>query len=509
MNEQNKRIAKNTIYLYIRSILVLCVGLYTSRVVLKALGIDDYGIYNVVGGFVAMFAIISSSLVSASQRFMSYEMGKVNPQMERIFHGTVTIHIILAIIILVLSESIGLWFLLTKLKIAPNRLDAAFWVYQFSIITFCINLISIPYNATIIAHEKMKAFAYVSIFEACSKLIMAFLLQFVPCDRLIVYSLMMMLIAISIRCLYGYYCKTRFEECTFHLSFDKKLFKEMLGFTSWNFIGSTASIFSTQGINVLVNLFFGVALNAARGVCDQVNNAINQFVSSFMTAVNPQITKSYAAHDYEYMNKLMLRGAKYGTLMYWLISFIVFVESDFILNLWLVKVPPYAPLFLRLILIYSTFQAMSNTLYIGMLATGKIRNYQIIIGTITAMAFVVCYIAFKMGLGPEWSYLSMILSVFVAMFVRLKLLEGMIEGFSGLLFFKQVILRVFAIVILSLIVIYGIKKEVALKPISEFFIVLLYTITVIPFMSYYIGLNKKEKTFVVSKLIDIKNKIKK
>lgn len=507
MNEQNKRIAKNTIYLYIRSILVLCVGLYTSRVVLKALGIDDYGIYNVVGGFVAMFAIISSSLVSASQRFISYEMGKVNPQMERMFHGTVTIHIILAIIILVLSESIGLWFLLTKLKIAPNRLDAAFWVYQFSIITFCINLISIPYNATIIAHERMKAFAYVSIFEACSKLIMAFLLQYVPCDRLIVYSLMMMLIAISIRCLYGYYCKTRFEECTFHLSFDKKLFKEMLGFTSWNFIGSTASIFSTQGINVLVNLFFGVALNAARGVCDQVNNAINTFVSSFMTALNPQITKSYAAKDYDNMNKLMLRGAKYGTLMYWLISFIVFVESDFILKVWLVKVPPYAPVFLRLILIYSIFQAMSNTLYTGMLATGKIKKYQIIIGTITAMAFVICYIAFKIGLGPEWSYISMIISVFIAMFVRLKLLEGMIQGFSGILFFKKVIMRIFAIVTFSLMLVYVLKAAINVNEVAEFFIVVAYTLLVIPILSYYIGLNTKEKKYVLSKVLEIKNRI--
>ena len=507
MNEQNKRIAQNTIYLYIRSILVLCVGLYTSRVVLKALGIDDYGIYNVVGGFVAMFAIISSSLVSASQRFISYEMGKVNPQMERIFHGTVTIHIILAIIILVLSESIGLWFLLTKLKIAPNRLDAAFWVYQFSIITFCINLISIPYNATIIAHERMKAFAYVSIFEACSKLIMAFLLQFVPCDRLIVYSLMMMLIAISIRCLYGYYCKTRFEECTFHISFDKKLFKEMLGFTSWNFIGSTASIFSTQGINVLVNLFFGVALNAARGVCDQVNNAINTFVSSFMTALNPQITKSYAAKDYDNMNKLMLRGAKYGTLMYWLISFIVFVESDFILKVWLVKVPPYAPVFLRLILIYSIFQAMSNTLYTGMLATGKINKYQIIIGTITAMAFVICYIAFKIGLGPEWSYISMLISVFIAMFVRLKLLEGMIQGFSGILFFKKVIMRIFAIVTFSLMLVYVLKAAINVNEVAEFFIVVAYTLLVIPILSYYIGLNTKEKKYVLSKVVEIKNRI--
>lgn len=507
MNEQNKRIAQNTIYLYIRSILVLCVGLYTSRVVLKALGIDDYGIYNVVGGFVAMFAIISSSLVSASQRFISYEMGKVNPQMERIFHGTVTIHIILAIIILVLSESIGLWFLLTKLKIAPNRLDAAFWVYQFSIITFCINLISIPYNATIIAHERMKAFAYVSIFEACSKLIMAFLLQFVPCDRLIVYSLMMMLIAISIRCLYGYYCKMRFEECTFHISFDKKLFKEMLGFTSWNFIGSTASIFSTQGINVLVNLFFGVALNAARGVCDQVNNAINTFVSSFMTALNPQITKSYAAKDYDNMNKLMLRGAKYGTLMYWLISFIVFVESDFILKVWLVKVPPYAPVFLRLILIYSIFQAMSNTLYTGMLATGKIKKYQIIIGTITAMAFVICYIAFKIGLGPEWSYISMLISVFIAMFVRLKLLEGMIQGFSGILFFKKVIMRIFAIVTFSLMLVYVLKAAINVNEVAEFFIVVAYTLLVIPILSYYIGLNTKEKKYVLSKVVEIKNRI--
>lgn len=507
MRSDNKRIAKNTIYLYIRSILVMCVGLYTSRVVLKALGIDDYGIYNVVGGFVAMFAIVSSSLVSASQRFISYEMGKEKPQMKRIFHGTITIHIILAVTILVLSETVGLWFLLTKLEIATYRMNAALWVYQFSIITFCINLISIPYNATIIAHERMKTFAYVSIFEACSKFLMAFLLQYIPWDRLVIYSLMMMLIAISIRCLYGYYCKKNFEECSFHLSFDKKLFKEMLGFTSWNFIGSTASIFSTQGINILVNMFFGVALNAARGICEQVNNAINTFVSSFMTALNPQITKSYAAKNYDNMNKLMLRGAKYGTLMYWFISFAVFVETDFILDLWLVKVPPYAPVFLRLILIYSIFQAMSNTLYIGMLATGHIKKYQIVIGSITASAFIICYIAFQNGLGPEWGYISMIISVSIAMFARLRLLEDMITGFSGVKFFREVIARIIAIVTISLVLIYFLKYVIPFNSVVEFVFVTVFTLSVIPLLSYYIGLNAKEKKFVMAKIVEIKNRI--
>ena len=255
-----KNIARNTLFLYIRSIVVMAVGIYTSRVVLKTLGVEDYGVYNVIGGFVSMFSILSASLVNASQRFISFEMGKDYPQMNRIFSGTISIHLLLALIVLVLFESFGLWFLNTQLNICEDRMYAANWVFQCSVLTFCINLISVPYNASIIAHERMNVFAYISIYEAFAKLGIVYLLNVTGYDKLIVYAILMLTIAISLRFLYGYYCSRHFEECKFHFVFDKPLFKEMMGFIGWSFFGSTAGILSTQGISILINIYFGSLL---------------------------------------------------------------------------------------------------------------------------------------------------------------------------------------------------------------------------------------------------------
>ncbi len=502
-----RRIAKNTVFLYMRSILVMLIGIYTSRVVLKTLGVDDYGIYQVIGGFVAMFSILSSSLVNASQRFISFEMGKAEPQMKRLFSGTVSIHILLALTVLVVFETFGIWFLNSKLNISPERMPAANWVFQCSVLTFCINLISVPYNASIIAHEKMNIFAYISIYEAIAKLGIVYLLSIIGFDKLVVYAILMLLIAVSLRTIYGLYCTRHFDECRFHFVIDKPLFKEMLGFTGWNFIGSTAGILTNQGINILINIFFGVALNTARGLADQVNNAINTFVSNFMTAMNPQITKSYAAGDFDYMNKLMARGAKYATILYWFIALTVFVEADVILEIWLVEVPSYASIFLRLTIICSIFQALSNTLYIGMLATGNIKKYQIVIGSIYIGSFVLCYVLFKLGLGPEYGYISTLVALFIALFVRLLLIREMISEFSIKVFVNQAIIKSIIVVLLSTGFVFLIKHFVVLSNrYLELTLMLAFSMFSVAAFSLLIALSTSEKNILRSQIVKMLKK---
>ncbi len=478
----------------------MSISIFTSRVVLQALGVDDYGIYNVVGGFVAMFSILSSSMVSASQRFISYEMGKVHPQMDRLFSGTVSIHLLLAVCVLVVFESFGIWFLNTQLNIASDRYYAANWVFQCSVLTFCINLISVPYNACIIAHEKMNAFAYISIYEALAKLGIVYLLRLSSFDKLIFYALLMLAVSISLRLLYGVYCTRHFDECRFHFIIDKPLFKDMLSFSGWNFIGSTAGILCTQGINVLINIFFGVALNAARGLAEQVNHAINSFITNFMTAMNPQITKSYAGRDYEYMNKLMFRGAKYATILFFFLSLPIFVKAEYILDLWLVEVPPYAAIFLRLAIIYSLFQSLSNTLYIGMLATGNIKKYQIVMGGLYIVTFPLCYLFFKVGLGPEWGYISSIIILFFGVFVRLYLLQKMIPSFSIMSFVKGTILKVLYVMFVSFIIV----KMVSIIQIESDFSSLVFTVFVsvfiIPLSTYMLALESGERLMIKARI---------
>ena len=474
----------------------MAVGIYTSRVVLQTLGVDDYGVYNVIGGFVAMFSILSASLVNASQRFISFEMGKASPQMNRLFSGTMSIHLLLAIVVLVAFETFGVWFLNAKLNISSERMYAANWVFQCSVLAFCINLISVPFNASIIAHERMNVFAYISIYEAFAKLGIVYLLMASSFDKLILYAILMLVIAVSLQVINWAYCKCNFRECHFHFVVDKSLFKEMLGFTGWNFIGSTVGVLVTQGISILINIFFGVALNAARGVVEHANTAINTFVTNFMTALNPQITKSYAAKDYEYMNALMCRGAKYASILYWFIALTFFVESDEVLQIWLVEVPPYAPIFLRLTIVCSIFQSLSNTLYIGMLATGNIKKYQIVMGIIYTGSFVLCYVFFRMGLGPEFGYFSTIIAYSIAVFARLRLLKQMIPEFSASYFFKQVILIAVAVILVSSSFVFACKHFCNIKDMYfELALVFVLSFASVATVSYTLALTKEERVF--------------
>ena len=398
----NKRIAKNTLLLYFRMLLLMLISLYTSRVILNALGVEDYGIYNVVGGVVTMFSMLSGSLSAAISRFITFELGTGDKeQLKKVFSSSITIQLVIALVIVIIAETVGAWFLNEKMVIPENRLTAANWCFQFSIITFAINLISVPYNASIIAHEKMSAFAYISILEALGKLTIAWLITINPIDRLVFFALMVAVLSVIIRIIYGSYCKHHFEECTYHFIYDHELLKRMFGFSGWNFIGASSAVLRNQGTDIILNLFFGPTVNAARGIAVKMDSVITHFVTNFMMALNPQITKSYANGDKEYMFKLMFKGARYSYYILLLLGLPVILNAHYILVLWLKLVPDHTVLFVQLILLLGLSECISHPLITAMLATGKIRNYQLVVGGLQLLNLPVACICLYFGAIPE------------------------------------------------------------------------------------------------------------
>lgn len=444
----NKRLAKNTLLLYLRMILIIAVGLYTSRVVLQTLGVDDYGIYNVVGGIVAMLAFLNSAMTAASQRFISFELGIGNlNKLKQVFCTSVTIHLAIAGIILLLAETIGLWFLNTHMNIATDRMEATNWVYQCSILTFIVTVISVPYNACIVAHERMKAFAYISIIEVTLKLVIVYLLLILHADKLIAYAILILSVSLIIRVIYGIYCKRSFEECTYKFSFNKKLFNEMFAFAGWSIIGNLGFSLKDQGSNVILNIFCGTAINAARGVALQVNGIISNFSNNFIMALNPQITKQYAAGNTQESIQLVYAGCRYSFYLLSIISIPVMVNLDYLLSLWLGTVPPYTTEFLFLALIAALVNSMATPLVTAMQATGKIKNFQIIICIIMMCELPLTYIILKLGYQPYISMVASIIVVTIGLFARLLLLKQLVKSYSLRFFVIHIILRNILIVI--------------------------------------------------------------
>ena len=443
----SKRIAKNTILLYFRTLITMCITLYTSRVVLNSLGVDDYGLYNVVGGVVAMFSILSGSLSAAISRFTTFELGKNDAlRLKKVFCTTINIQIILIIIVLILLETIGLWFLNNKIVIAPDRLTAANWVYHFSVVTFCVNLLSVPYNASIIAHEKMSAFAYISVIDSVLKLFIALLISFSTVDRLVFYGFLLMLCGLTIRMIYANYCKRHFEECSYHLIIDKDLTKEMFGFASWNFIGASSDVLRDQGGNIIINLFFGTSVNAARGIAIQVSNAVTTFTSNFLVAIRPQITKNYASGNLDYMLQLIYRGSKFSFFILLIVALPVYITLPFLLQVWLGQVPEHTVNFIRIILLFVMNETMSGPMITAMLATGKIRNYQIIVGGSQLLNIPLSYLCLHMGYPSESVFIVALIVSCLGMFLRVYMLRGMI-GMSLKKYYFEVYFRALIVIL--------------------------------------------------------------
>lgn len=496
VSANNKRIAKNTIVLYIRTLFVMLISLYTSRVILEALGVEDYGIYQVVGGVVAMFSVISSSLSNAISRFLTFEIGHGNKErLKKIFSTSITIQLAILLIILVLSEVIGVWFMETKMQIPAERFGAARWVLHCSLLTFCVNLLSVPYNACIIAHERMSAFAYIGIFEAIMKLAISFLIMVSPIDKLIFYALLMMLLALTTRIIYGIYCNRHFEECRVRPGFDKTIFKEMIGFSGWSFFNNTAFILNGQGVNMLMNVYFGVVVNAARGIAVQVESAVLQFVNNFTTAVNPQITKSYACGDFENMHKLVCRGAKFSYFSMLLLALPIIMEAKQILNLWLVDVPEYAVIFVQLSLVMGLCDCIGNSGYTACMATGKLKKYSIIITSVAILEFPLAWLFFAMDALPEYAYYTYIAIKVIILVVRMFLLESMV-GLKVRMYIKNV----FAPIILTTLIAIVLPITVSLFMAPTMFrlvVIIIMSVVSVAVCTLCIGMTPNERHAII------------
>lgn len=504
-SSNNKRIAKNTLLLYVRMLILMFIGLFTSRIVLQGLGVNDYGVYNVVGGVVAMFAILSNTLNAAIVRFISVELGnKDQTKLNAVFCSSLTTQIILIVIIFVLLESIGVWFVNFKLVIPQERLYAANWVFQFSVLTFILNMWSVPYNATIIAHEKMTAFAYVSVYEGIAKLGVAYTILYYSHDKLVLYSFLLCLVGLSVRMIYGIYCKKHFNECKFRFNIDRKLLSEMFSFAVWNFIGSSSTIIRDQGGNILINIFYGPAVNAARGLAITVNSAVMGFVGNFMTAVNPQIYKSYSSGDIEYSNKLVLESTRLSFFIILLVGAPVLTTTPFLLKLWLVDIPEHTENFVRLVILFSMCESLAGPLLTLTYATGKIKIYQIIIGSLQIFSIPLAYFLMKSGhFNPEVLYYVTIFISIICGFSRLIILRKLVS-FSIRDFFICVYLKVVLVSFLDFIAIYTLCYYISQNSIDGFIVNGLLSLIITACFIYFVGLTKSDKdkfSFMVRKIL--------
>lgn len=473
----------------------MLVSLYSSRIVLKSLGVEDYGIYNIVGGLVSMFSILSASLSAAINRFLTFELGRGDAnRLRRVFSTSITIQAIIAAIIVILAETIGLWYVNNMMVMSEDRLAAANWCYQFSIITFVVNLLSIPYNSAVVSHERMSLFAYVGLFEGLSVLLIAYIISWSPFDRLVLYGALLCVLAIAVRGIYSLYCRKHFDEARFKLSWDKEMIQQMLGFAGWNFIGAGSGILRDYGVNILLNFYHGPIVNAARGLSNTVNSAVSRFSLNFMTAVNPQITKSYANKDNENMFNLIFRSSRFSVYLLLLLSVPILLNTSFILNIWLTTVPEHTSLFVKLILIYTITEAVSYPLVTAMLATGDIRDYQLIVGGLQCLNFPLAWVALKCGFFPESVILISIFIAHCCFGARLVMLKRMI-GLNAKSFFSDVYIRIVLVGFSGLVIPLILRFSMPYGWLN-FIVVTICSFCTMGLSILYVGCSKAERCYI-------------
>lgn len=502
------RIAKNTVFLYFRSFLVLIISLYTSRVILQVLGVVDYGIYNVVGGVIGMLGFLNQSMQATFQRYYNVEMGKGNfERVKELFRSSLSTQLIMAIVVVVLAETIGLWFVNHKLVIPEERMMAAQWIYQVAIVSFIISLMSAPFGALITAYERMGVFAVISIVDAVLKLLIVFLLEFIPYDSLIVYAVLLLLISILNILFYVLYCKRKISTTDIGFNWDKANLKSMFSFSGWSLMGTFAQTLKSQGINIVLNMFFGPVVNAARGIAYQVLNAVNQFIHSFQTSFRPQLTKSYASGDYDYMTKLYYSATKISYYLIFTISLPIILETPLILHLWLGdNVPEYTVVFTRLVLVTAFVSAFANPTTGIAYATGNIKWFSIIVSGVNLMILPVAYLFLKLGYGPVSALVvSLVMTVLVQM-TRI-IVTSKITVLDLPHYFKHVVLPTGIYSVLCPCIPYIVHRMMH-PGFIRLMIICIISVLVSLAGAWFIGMNKYEKNLVLSKLKGVKGKRK-
>lgn len=497
ISANNKRIAKNTLVLYVRMFIMMAISLYTSRVVLKILGVEDFGIYNVVGGIVSMMGVINGAMSVSTTRYLTFELGKGDMvRLKQTFRMCVNIYGLLALILLILSETIGLWFLNTQLVIPDDRMVAANWLFQFSILSAIFSLLTNPYNAVIISREKMSIYAYISLADAILKLGIVYLLLFIPFDKLIVYGFLLMLLIILNTSIYFIYCNRKYQESRYSFYWETSLFKQLLSYTGWNLFGSASSLVKGQGLNILLNMFFNPSVNAARGIAYQVNTTVSQFFTNFYTAVRPQITKYYAQQDFDNMFKLVFRSSKMAFFLILLISLPLIIEAPYVIQLWLGQLPEFVVPFMRLILVITAVDAMANPLMTTAHATGKIALYQSMIGIMTILNIPISYTLLYYGGDPlTVFYISLIIAI-LNLFIRLWIVKRLVD-FPVWDYVRTVLLTCVLVCVISAVIPCVVYELLQDDNFVRFMIVCVLSVSSSLFAMYVVGLSAEERQIVM------------
>lgn len=500
--KDNKRIAKNTMMLYVRMLFIMVVQLFTSRVVLNTLGVVDYGIYNVVGGIVTLFTFLNSAMVTSTQRYLTFQLGKGdNEKLKTVFTTSFQIHGFISFCVFLVSETIGLWFLYNKMIIPPERMFAAFWVFQLSVFTMIVQIMSVPYNSLIIAHEKMSAFALISVLEVVLKLLIAYLLLLSQFDKLIFYAILIAVVQTLIRFIYTRYCNKHFQESKLIYCFEKELIKEMGAFAGWNLWGNLAHTLFSTGLNLLLNVFFGPAINAARAIAVQVESTIAHFSTNFLMAVNPQITKLYAQNNLQDMHILLFRASKFTFLLLLMLSLPVMLETNTILTVWLKIVPDYSVIFLRLLLCIVIIDSVARPLMTAAAATGDVKLYQSLIGGILLSIVPIAYVVLKLGGAPASVYVVHLVICIIAFLTRLWVVKPLIK-LSIRQYFCNVILRCALVLAVSLPFCLLVKYLLP-EGIFSTVTVCAACILMVSAASYMLGLDQGERHFINKKAVEI------
>lgn len=505
ISNNNIRIAKNTLFLYFRMFITMAVSLYTSRVILQVLGVEDYGIYNVTGGVITMFSFVNTAMTSATQRYITFALGKGDFEcLKSIFSTALQIHFLISLFIIILGETVGLWFLMNKLVIPESRMTAAMVVYQCSIVASVVSIMSVPYNSDIIAHEKMSAFAYISIFDVFLKLLIVFMLMIIPFDKLGTYAVLLLIAQISIRLIYSWYCNKHFKESIYRHAIDKKLLGEMSNFAGWSFFGNFAYVLYTQGLNMLLNIFFGPVVNAARGIAVQVQGAIQSFAGNFQMAINPQITKNYALNNFNQMHSLMFRSARFSFYLLMYMTLPIILEAHFVLRLWLKTVPDYTVVFVQLMLIITLLNPLASPCTIANQATGKVKVFQIIVGTILMLVLPVSYVVLKLGCDAYSVFIVHFIVEVIAIIARMIILKDLIQlplvGYIKEIYIPIIVVTLIAVLIPIMVHYYMDEGWLRLLVVSFSCLVTL-SVSI-----YELGLRGSEKKMILGKIQQLRNR---
>ena len=488
-------------------LLVMIVSLYTVRIVLKALGAEDYGIHNVVGGIVTMFSFLTSTMTSASQRFFAFELARNNyKRLNQYFNVTLLCYIGISVIIILVAETIGLWFLINHMTIPANRMDAALLVYHLAILSFMVNMWTIPYSSMIIAHERMSIYAYVGILESLFKLLIAFVLMKISFDKLKAYAIMTCIVPVTTLSVYFFFCRKRYPETKIQFEFNSSLFKEVLSFSGWNLFGSIANVLKNQGLNILLNVFFNPVVNAARAISLQIESATAVFSNNFFTAVRPQITKLYSAKEFESMIALVLRSTRMCYYLIFVISIPVFFETPIILRMWLGEYPEYTVMFTRLTILYGLLDVLSYSLIASIQATGKVKVYQIVITSVVILIIPISFIFLKFGYKPTAvMYVTLVITV-ISFIIRLFFMRHLI-GMSIRRFVRKAIVPIFMVSLLAVFPAIVFHFDLP-DSIIRLFVVALASLISCGIFIYIIGISKSEREYLNKIILTKINQIK-